>query len=309
MGVRARADAALVTGLHPIRRIVPFLMPARNGAWVLFEQTIEAAPAKRFLDTVNARRAPDRPITIFHLVLRVLGLEFNEWPRLNRFTAGSRIYQREGIWLSFSAKTRLERDAPIFTKKIRFEPEEPLVAMVDRIYAALTEGRTGRESATDREVKLFLRLPAPLLRLGVRLTRWLDGRGLLPAKFIENDPLFASAFVANLGSVGLDTAYHHLYEYGSIPIFVVIGRLHLAPRVRPDGTVAATEVFQLRYTYDERIEDGFYAARALERIHYLLEHPEHMAGEGSTVLERGVSGVAAGSFRGGEASRQPPGLD
>jgi hypothetical protein len=149
--------------------------------------------------------------------------------------------------------------------------------MADRIYGELDAGRSGRESRTDKEVKLFLRLPAPLLRLGVRATRWLDGMGLLPASYIEGDPLFASAFVANLGSVGLDTAYHHLYEYGTIPIFAVIGRLHLAPRVRPDGSVAATEVFQLRYNYDERIEDGFYAARGLEGIAYRLEHPDEMA--------------------------------
>jgi hypothetical protein len=40
--------------------------------------------------------------------------------------------------------------------------------------------------------------------------------------------------------------------------------------------VAATEVFQLRYNYDERIEDGFYAARGLEGIAYRLEHPDEM---------------------------------
>ena len=36
------------------------------------------------------------------------------------------------------------------------------------------------------------------------------------------------------------------------------------------------EVFVLRYTYDERVEDGFYAARALERLQALLEEPERL---------------------------------
>jgi len=56
--------------------------------------------------------------------------------------------------------------------------------------------------------------------------------------------------------------YHHLFEYGTIPIFVTIGRLQRAPVVCDDGSVGSREVFTLRYTYDERIEDGFYAARA-----------------------------------------------
>jgi len=40
-------------------------------------------------------------------------------------------------------------------------------------------------------------------------------------------------------------------------------------------------VFRLRYTYDERVEDGFYAARALERLAACLADPgELSAGAG-----------------------------
>ena len=31
-------------------------------------------------------------------------------------------------------------------------------------------------------------------------------------------------FFANLASIGMDACYHHLYEYGNIGIFAVIGR-------------------------------------------------------------------------------------
>ena len=264
--------------VHPLRRIMPFLLPTKNGAFVLFEQQVDAGPAKAFLAEVNAGRPPERAVTLFHLVLRAIGKALAEFPRLNRFVAGSRIYDRRGIWLSFSAKQRLERDAPIFTAKIKFEPTEPLDALVERIRAALGEGRSGRETAVEREVNTFLRLPAPALRLGVRVVRRLDAWGVLPARFVDPDPLYASAFVANLGSVGLEAAYHHLFEYGTIPIFVTLGRVHRAPVVLADGSVGSRETFTLRYTYDERVEDGFYAARALERLQACLEEPAHLAG-------------------------------
>ena len=276
MPLFARPDGTPVEKLHPVRRIMPFLMPGRNEAFVLFEQLIDVTAARRFLDERDARRPAERPITLFHLVLRAIGLAITTFPRLNRFVAGSHLYDRRGIWLSFSAKKRLERDAPLFTAKIAFDAAEPLDAMADRIYAALTEGRSERETATEREVRAFLRMPAPALRLGTRVLRWLDGRNLLPGSFIAGDPLYASAFVANLGSVGLDAAYHHLFEYGTIPIFVTMGRLHRAPVVREDGSVGSREVFALRYTYDERIEDGFYAARALERLQACLEDPAQL---------------------------------
>ena len=272
-----RPDATPVAAVHPVRRIMPFLMPTKNGAFVLFEQQVATEPAMRFLAQVNAERPGDRPVTLFHLVLRAIGLALTDFPRLNRFVAGSRLYQRNGIWLSFSAKQRLERDAPIFTAKLAFDPAESLVQMVDRAHAVVGEGRSGRESRTDREIKAFLRVPAPLLRLGVRLVRRLDGWGLLPASFSSGDPLYASAFVANLGSVGLDAAYHHLYEYGTIPIFVTIGRVRRAPVALDDGSVASREVVTLRWTYDERVEDGFYAARALDRLRAALEDPAQLA--------------------------------
>ena len=257
---------------------MPFIMPTKNGAFVLFEQQVPVEPARSFLATLNAGRSPERAVTLFHLVLRAIGMALHEFPRLNRFIAGCRLYERRGIWLSFSAKQRLERDAPLFTAKVAFDPTEPLAAMADRVLAAVGEGRSGRESATDREIKFFLRLPAPILRVGVRVVRQLDAWGLLPSSFSAGDPLYASVFVANLGSVGLEAVYHHLYEYGTIPIFVSIGRIRRVPVVLADGSVASREAFLLRYTSDERIEDGFYAARALERLQALLEEPERLAG-------------------------------
>src|SRR5262245_51232686 len=278
MAIFSRPDGEPVRALHPVRRIMPFLMPTKNGAFVLFEQHVAVAPAERFLVDFNARRPAERPATLFHLVLRAIGLALAEFPRLNRFVAGTRLYERRGIWLSFSGKQRLERDAPLYTAKIAFEPGEPLGAMLDRIHAVIAEGRSGRETATDREIRAFLRLPAPVLRLGVRVVHRLDAWACLPASFTAGDPLYASAFVANLGSVGLDAAFHHLYEYGTIPIFVTIGRRYRAPVVDAAGTVTSQERVTLRYTYDERVEDGFYAARALEHLQALLEDPVRLAG-------------------------------
>ncbi len=261
-----RADGTPVARVHPLRRIMPFIMPVRNGAFVLFEQDVPTTALRQTLERLNTERPPERRITPFHCVLYAIGVALTEFPRLNRFVAGSRLYDRRGIWLALSAKQRLERDAPVFTTKFAFQPGEALPAMVDRLLGALGDGKAGRETAADREVNGLLRLPGPLLRLAVRAQRVLDGWNLLPPALTRDDPLYASAFVANLGSVGLDAAFHHLFDYGTCPIFVTMGRIHRAPVVHDDGSVGSHEVFTLRYTYDERVEDGFYAARALERL-------------------------------------------
>ncbi|HEY8516077.1 MAG TPA: 2-oxo acid dehydrogenase subunit E2 [Candidatus Binatia bacterium] len=276
MPLKERIDGSPSPGLSNLRRMMPYLMPTRNEAYVLFAQQIHATPTRELAARLNTNRSPDRPVTQFHLLLRGLTHVFAEFPRLNRFVVGGRHYDRDGIWLAFSAKMRFDADAPVFARKMRFSTSESLLEMVDRIYEVLEDGRAGRESASDREVNQILRLPGFARKLLVRFGRRLDAAGLLPRQMIENDPLYASAFVANLGSVGLDAAYHHLFEHGTTPIFVTMGRVHRAPHVAEDGSVVAREVFELKYTFDERTEDGFYAARALERLKDLLEHPEQL---------------------------------
>jgi hypothetical protein len=274
---RDRFDGTPVPNVHPIRRIMPFIMPTKNGAFVLFEHDIPTAPLLAFLDDVNRRRPADRPVTMFHCVLRAIGVALTEFPRLNRFVSGSRLYDRRAVWLAFSAKQKLERDAPLFTAKVDFRREEPLGDFVDRVLDVLGAGRSGKESHADREIKGFLKLPGSILRAAVRLQRTLDGWNLLPTRLVADDPLYASAFIANLGSVGLDAAFHHLYEYGNIPIFATMGRVHRAPVVFENGSVGSREVFRMRYTYDERVEDGFYAGRALERLAACLADPKTLA--------------------------------
>jgi hypothetical protein len=263
----SRPDARLVQDLPAVRRFMPFLSPRRNESLVYFAQEIEVGPALAFLAERNQGRPPERRATFFHLVLRAITRTLDERPRLNRFTAGGRIWQRDGIWISFAAKKRFDDDAPIVTVKRRFDPAESLDEMVERLLGEIRAERGGRVSASDRELAWLLRLPAPLTRLALALVRGADELGLLPRAMLDPDPMHASVFAANLGSVGLDAGYHHLWEWGNCPIFCVVGRVQESAGVRR---------VVLKWTFDERIEDGLYCARSLERLRELLAHPEKL---------------------------------
>lgn len=269
-----RPDADLVRDVHPVRRIMPFVMPTRTESAVLCAEQVLAAPAQAFLEKLNAKRPPDRPATLFHMVLRALGLAIHDRPRANRFVAGGRYYQRRGVWLAFSGKRGMSDDSPIYTAKREFTKNETFEQMVDSLWATQLEGRSGRESSTDKEISLLLKMPPFVLSRFVRFGRWLNERNLFPKAMIDNDPLFATAFVANLGSVGIDACYHHNYDYGTIPIFLTMGRLKKVPIVNEEGQVVAAEVFDLKWTYDERTEDGFYVSRGLALVRERLENPE-----------------------------------
>jgi hypothetical protein len=263
-GVRARIPA--------YRRIMPFIMRTRNESAVYFTQTLDLTRTLPFLDRFNAAGGPR--ITLFHLFAYAAIRTIKDRPRLNRFIAGGSVYDRHGIYLSYSAKKTLSDDSPMVVLKRRFEGTEDFAQMLALMGADLKEGRSAKESHVDKELALFLRLPALLLALGVRVINALYNLNLLPRAFFEPDPLFASMFIANLGSLKMKAAYHHLYEYGNIPLFAVVGRVEQLPVVAQDGTVVARPMAEIRYTLDERVEDGLYCAQSLELVRNIVENPE-----------------------------------
>lgn len=267
-----RPDGKLARDVPPFREMMPFLMPTRNESAVYFEQQIDLRKTLPFITKWNDAH-PDKKITVFHVFLWAVVQGLHARPRLNRFVVGSRIYERDGIWVSFAAKKRLEDGAPLTVLKRRFDAAHSFSQLVDLVYGDLKEGRSDKQSTMDKELALFLKLPAPLLRFGVKLFRWLDSWNLLPGAVIRPDPMYTSMFIANLGSVKLDSAYHHLYEWGNCPFFAALGRTQDV--VTPEGT---RPVCSIKYSFDERIEDGLYCARGLEIVRQRLEDPTELEG-------------------------------
>jgi hypothetical protein len=251
---------------------MPYLMRGRNESVVYFEQEHDLTKTLPVIERFN-KAHPDTPISLFHLVTWAAVKTLDERPNLNRFVAGGRVFQRDGIWISYSAKKEKAEGSPIVVLKRRFEPGEPFEAMVTAMHSELRTNRSDDESYTDKELNLVLKAQGLPLRGLMALERFADAFGLLPASYIRNDPMFASLFIANLGSLRMDSGYHHLYEYGNIPIFCVIGRTRETPVV-VNGKVTARPTATLRFSYDERIEDGLYAQSALERFRSYVEDPE-----------------------------------
>lgn len=272
-----REEGEPIKGLSSLRRFIPHLMPGRNQAAVYYDQKIEVSRLLAWLDAHNEGKPDDQKVHFFHAVLCAFVRTLAARPRLNRFISGRETYQRNNIALSFAVKRAFHDDADLATVKIAFEPDDTLDEVARKAYAAVASGRSEARSTSQKELDVVAALPKPLLRAVMGLQRCLDGLNLLPAVMVREDPLYASVFLANLGSIGLDAPFHHLYEYGTVPLFAVIGRISKEPIVDANGALAVGQVVHLRYTLDERIADGFYCARSLELLRELLEDPERLA--------------------------------
>jgi hypothetical protein len=257
-----------VGGLSTMRAFMPFISPRRNESLVYYTMEIDPEPALAFIDEYNRSAPPERQLTLFTLYLRSLAKGMAERPHVNRFVAGGRLWQRDEVWLTFSAKMALEDGAPLVTVKRRFDQDRTLEDMVDGIQAKLGRRRGGEKTRSDGEMSLALRLPPSLIKLAVAVLHQANQLGLLPKKMIDDDPLFASAFAANLGSVDMNAGYHHLWEYGTCSAFAMMGRV----KTRLDGS----RYFEMKYTYDERMADGLYAGITMDMIKEWVENPEKL---------------------------------
>jgi hypothetical protein len=278
MPLFGRSDGELVRTESRVRRFLPYMMRGRNESIIYHEAHYDITRARAFLRAFNHQHDRQQTATLFHLFLWACAQALAERPGLNRFVSGGRLYQRKGMFISFAAKKELDDEAPLVTVKVEFFKGEPFGDCVKRIVAAIDASRGGEAQRVDKELALALALPGPLLRLVMRLLGFLDSVNLLPGWYIRPDPMYTSMFVANLGSVGLDRTSHHLYEYGTAAMFAALG----APRKQlvPDraGTPVVRDVLEVRWSLDERVNDGFYSARALGLLKKIFENPEAHAG-------------------------------
>jgi hypothetical protein len=265
-----------------MRRILPHVSPRRNESLFYLPNDVDVEAALEFLEKHNRTRPADRPATLFHLLLRAIAQGLVLRPSCNRFVSGGRLWQHRGIQLTFSAKRALSDAAPMVTIKRRFDPEhETLDEMIDGLYALLRPARRGVESTSDKETRLLLRLPNAVTGALVRAADALDRFGLLPLAMIEPDPMFTSVFVANLGSVGHEAGFHHLWERGTCSAFCVIGRVKPGP--------AGRRIASVYWTWDERVEDGLYSFGYTNGVKLRLESPELLLASPSELRERADS--------------------
>lgn len=268
-----RSDGDLLRDVSPVRAIMPYLLERRTESFVLHEMTLDLTETLPYLARQNAARGDAPKATLFHLILHALAKTFHEKPGLNRFVSGRRFYQRRGVHLAFAAKKAFEESAPLVTVKVEVPAEAAFGDTVARICGAVGEGRTGPPRAVDKETSLLMALPGFMLRFIIWAGRALDRVNLMPAAMIATDPMYASAFVANLGSLGIDRTWHHCFEWGNCHIFCVVGTVKKHLFIEGDTPVVRDAV-QLFFTFDERANDGFAAMRALEVLRACVEHPE-----------------------------------
>lgn len=270
----SRADGIYIKRLHPYRRLMFFIMRTRNESMVYYDDAIDATGIEAYLAEAKDKFGVD----MTHILVGAMNITLAENPTMNRFVVGRRMYQRRHRELTFSMKRKaMDKKAKLAVVKLQMEDDEDFRTLCARMNDSITHQRSGKKTHADKEYQLFDLFPRTGLRFFTWLFHALDYVNLLPYAFTKEDGLYTSSVIANLGSLGMKPAYHHLYEWGTSSLFVMAGRIEERAVVE-DGQVVIKRVLPTRYSYDERIDDGLSAAYGMQTLKRVLENPAEELG-------------------------------
>jgi hypothetical protein len=125
-------------------------------------------------------------------------------------------------------------------------------------------------------MKVFNYIPRFVMRFAAWIINALDYYGLLPKALTDVSPFHGSLVITSLASLGIPPVYHHLYNFGNIPVFFAFGKRYNKYEITKDGTPEKVTYMDYRITCDERIADGHAYSVALRYINSLLRNPSQL---------------------------------
>jgi pyruvate dehydrogenase E2 component (dihydrolipoamide acetyltransferase) len=254
--------------------------PSRDGR-IHARMEVDATAALAYLAQVRARSG--ERVTITHVVGAALGRALREVPEIRARVVLGRLVPLDTCDIAFAVDIENGSDlAPVKVHGV--DALTPL-----EIARALDPGaqrlRAGGDTAYRRSSDLVRRVPAwgmrPVLA-AAGLVAGGAGRGFLGQ---PGFPL-GTAFVSNVGTLGLDEAFLAPLPLARTPVYLAVGAVR-DRAVVVDGAVEVRPVLVLVATADHRIVDGAHAGRMATIVRDLLTHPERLdcthgpAGEGA----------------------------
>ena len=271
-----RKDAYLVRETDPMHRLMPYMLPGRTANEAVLNEEIDLTAINEFLKIKNADE-PEFKYTFFHIICAAMAKTVMMRPKLNRFYSANKLYQRKEIVFSFIIKKKFTDDAAESLAFVRIDPESdvsPLEQIYSQVKAAVYSVRKeGKKDSTTDKMEIILKLPGPILSLTLWFLRRLEAHGHYPESLMKDDPYYSTVFISNLGSIKMHASYHHIAEWGTNSIFLVIGEKKLRPFYDENGFVGMRDTLDLGLTADERIADGVYFAGSMRLMKKLLAEP------------------------------------
>lgn len=268
-----RRDGTLLRDIDSMHIIMPMIYPNRCDNEAFISERIDLTNVDAYIAKRNAEN-PVFKFTLFHLIVAAILKVIVLRPKLNRFIANKNLYQRKELSASFVIKKQFNDASEEGMAFIRANGDSTLDTLREDLYKQITHVKKGGTDSTMDAMDFLKKLPRFVVKFFIALMRWCDRHGIVPKSLIASDPYYASVILSNLGSIKLRSGYHHLTNWGTTSLFVVVGEMKKRPFYDDEGNAEFRNSVDLGLTIDERLADGYYYSKSVRLLKYILEHPE-----------------------------------
>ena len=280
-----RSDGRKVRTIDPLTKFMPYVMSQRCDACNTYADMFDMTKTEQYCR--ERVKNGQTNFSFLHVMLAAYVRTVSQRPAINRFISGQKIYARNDIQVVMTIKKTLTTDSPETCIKVRFDPTDTIDDVYEKFNKAVTDvtSKPEEKSAFDKLNKTLTLIPGLLCRWTVKFLNFLDYFGLLPKKLLWLSPFHGSLIITSMGSLGIRPIYHHIYNFGNLPIFIAYGGKRSVVSCDKEGRTSVKKYAEIKVVTDERICDGFYYASAFKYIRRLVENPELLEAKPEKVFE------------------------
>ena len=279
-----RKEGRKLRTIDPIFKLMPYIMKRRSDSQNFFTEKLDVTQAERFCR--KQIREGRKNFSILHVIIAAYIRVVSQRPAINRFVSGQKIYARNDIEVIMTIKKKMSLDGEEASIKVKFEPTDTIYDVYDK-FNRIVEENKGEAEANDTEklAKILNRTPSWLLRIIIKFLNFLDYHGWLPKAILDLSPFHGSMIITSMGSLGIRPIYHHIYDFGNLPVFVAYGSKQHGVKMDDNGEVKKYRYIEMKVTTDERICDGYYFASAFKMMKKIFEDPQILENPPEQVIE------------------------
>lgn len=266
-----RSDGRKLKTVPPFFRVIPNVMLERSDSQVYFKQDIILKDMDAYID----KKAEEGiKLSYMNIIYAALVRILAERPYLNRFAMNGSLFARNKIYVSLAIKKNFSDEGQETTIKLPFDGTENIFEVKEKLDSAIEKNKDNSTSNnTDILAKAFSLVPNGAIRVAIKILSFLDRHGAMPKAVISASPFHTSVFLTNVGSLGIDSIYHHLYNFGTTSMFFAMGKKKKS-YVYDDDEIHEEKCITIAFVGDERICDGYYYANALKQFNRYMKKPE-----------------------------------
>ena len=262
-----------VRNLDGLHNVMIDIKPERCDSDVYMNKEIDVTKLIKYVEKYK-KEHPDDKITYFHAFAMAFAKTIYNKPLLNRFVANRTFY----VIIAFVAKIAFEEDSEEVMINIKVDKDDNIFTLRDKITKRVAKIRNSKKGEkkenTNNIVDVVGKLPKLIRMIVTGTLKFLDKHGWLPESITKDNLYYSSVILSNLGNFKIGSIYHNIVNFGTSSIIATMGMIHKSKVIDKDGKEKIIDVCDFGVNMDERIADGYYFAKSIKVLEYILDNPE-----------------------------------